>query len=162
MGVVHGPDPAIVALVQGEVRNQRLGHPALAQLRPDAKGAVAPAPSRLQVLAGEALVTQQALALEPIEQRLDFIRVGAPAQQLSLELGPRMLTGSQQTQRGLSEPCIPVAAQASTSASCALSSPAAWGRAAARICASISAAMPGLSLRKLRALSLPWPMRSPL
>jgi len=150
--------PHRVALVQ-PVGDDGVPDPALAQLRADARRAVAAGRALGDVLLGIPRVALQAALRQVIEQIFDDRRLAAPRQQLAPQLRARVLACREQANRRLLELC---GGPAQTSASASASAVAGWGKALARICASISAQIAGLLLRNCRAFSLPWPIRSPL
>jgi len=150
--------PHGVPLVQ-PVGDDGVLDPALAKLGADARRPVAAGRTLRDVLLGVARVALQPALREVVQQAFDERRLPAARQQLAPQLRARVLACREQADRRLLE-LGPRAAQRSVSASA--SAVAGWGKALARICASISAQIAGLLLRNCRAFSLPCPMRSPL
>jgi hypothetical protein len=151
--------PRGIAFIQPLVDQQTIDT-ALAQLGPDAYRTVATCRTHRHVLLDVARVALQSTRRKRVEHRLDDLGRGFPARaELAPQLRAGVLACGEQADGSLLDRRIQ---PAQTSASASSSAPAAAGKALARICASISAAICGLSLRNCRALSLPWPMRSPL
>ncbi len=133
-----------------------------AQFDAYAQGSETLAHTLIHVVCGKSLVALHALPGDSGQHRCDCLLGMAPLQQLAPQLGTRMLTGGQQAQGGLLDGLAILRIRTQALAPLVASGTGvSWGNSRARILASISAAMSVFSLRKLRTLSLPWPMRLP-
>jgi hypothetical protein len=134
---------------------------ALLQFPPYVHGTVTPADSVVNIGLGVTLVALQAFAGQ-VRHDGFYGAVRKTAQcKFSDQFLPAVLPPRQQVECTFPDRLL-VVAQASTSSASSVSLAARSGRTLARMAASISCAVSGCSLRKLRTLSLPWPMRSPL
>src|SRR6267154_3774643 len=103
-----------------------------------------------------AFVRQEPAPRQVFEQRLEIVLGSRMRGELAAKLGPAVLAPREQPQGPLAKRGLLLHTSAITGASTSgLLTPS-----FSRIFASISAASSGFSLRKSRALSLPWPMRS--
>src|SRR5579885_2595341 len=138
----------------------RGGDAALPEFLLDAQRAVAFLRPLPDVFTDKPIITLRAFRFQPGQHPFDQRRVRMVTLQLGGELPPAVLAPRQQFHRPAAQ--LPrLIAQSSFSV---LSSPAPallTATALARICASISLALAGLSFKYWRALSLPCPMRSP-
>ena len=165
--VAQQPGPVMIAVIEG-FGDQIGRHAPFPEFGTNAEGAVALAHPLGHVLLGKALVAEQSALFEIVEHRAKGILLMPLGRQFTFEFGATVFASGQQAYRRSLQfgrgRLVGIAAQASTSsgASDAVSSPDGMGRAAMRTWVSISAAMSGFSLRKVRTFSLPCPMRSPL
>ena len=156
-GELAPPDlPCAPGLAVGPARQRRvdgfLVNAAGAQVVPQPGIADAGRPRR-DIGFGEARVRKQAGAFELGEHVADLLR-GSLGGELADQFGAGMLAAGEHSQRF---PFQAVAQASAATAACCSATPT-----AARTLFSISRAISGCSLRYSRALSLPWPMRSPL
>ena len=136
----------------GDLGDEVVGDAFRAQVVPQPRVADARRARRDEGL-GEARVGEQAGAFELVEHGVDVFP-GSVGREFLGQFGAGMLASGEHFQR----PAFQRAAQASAAtAACCSATPT-----SARILFSISRAISGCSLRYSRALSLPWPMRSPL
>jgi len=157
--------PVAAARRQGRL-DGRFADAALLELLADPPRAVAALDAAAGVALGIALVALQVLGGERLDAGLRLLGSEAALAELAPQLGLRVLTARQQGQGGGAAVAglarvLPQASTSSASASAA-GAAATSGSARARMAASISRAISVFSRRKLRTLSLPWPIRSPL
>ena len=168
-----------------EVRGgfQRRGDDGLAEavggeLLADASRPVAALGVLADELRGVARIVQEALLGELVEERQDEVVGKALLAEPRVQLRGREVAAAEVLQRRearggritrdrLVDRAAPPAAEAppsqlSLSLSAAAASGLRGGSSFSRTCCSMSRAISGCSRRKLRVLSLPWPMRSPL
>src|SRR5690606_876875 len=163
------------SLERGGVRlHQRFVEPVRAHFVADRRSAVALGAPMHQRF-GETLVRQQPRRGEFVEQGLDLLGAFGMGGELAAELGATVLAPREQAQRArlqrdadlraVGGPVARAAAETVTRRLQAAASSGAAPRAATPKCArtlfSISSDSSGCSRRYSRALSLPWPMRSP-
>ncbi len=162
LGIVHLPQQVVpLALVDLHIAiNQLSAYPPLLQIPADTYRTLPLVEAALNEGFGETFVALQAVPLELVEDLLQQIGIGVALDQFVSQLPTGVLTGREQSDcRGLDLNAI---FQAQASASASSSSASLLGSSSARIRPSISSAISGFSLRKLRTFSLPWPIRSPL
>ena len=157
---LYGPGPVHVQCVK-HMFHHLVRHTALLQFPAYVHGTVTPVDSVVNVGFCVAFVALQTLACQVRHDGFNGAASKTAQGEFSDQFLPAVLPPRQQVECTFPDRLL-VVAQASTSSASSLSLAARSGRTRARTAASISCAMSVCSLRKLRTLSFPWPMRSPL
>ena len=132
-----------------------------AKLVANAPGAMAAAEARGDVLLGEALLAQEPLRFQRVEDPVDFVNVSAGGSELARELSTGMLATGEQLQGPRTKLPFVLTGQASTASPASSAARLRLGSSRSRRAVSTERAICTFSFRNSRTLSRPWPIRSP-
>ena len=152
--------PELLIPVDGLLR-RLIAYPPPAKLVANAPGAMAATEARGGVLLGEALLAQEPLRFQRVEDPVDFVNVSADGSELERELSAGVLAAREQLQGPRPKLPFVLTGQASTASPASSAARLRLGSSRSRRAVSIERAICSFSLRNSRTLSRPWPIRSP-